>query len=290
MILHPLLFPGELIPKKHHCKQRKNEFYNDSILCMDCYNEYPLCLECGVHERNKPHPWCEDCYQLHIDRPVGLVVQDKERVLKRIEEYSDAFRDVLKLFVDQWDRRKSQCPEITAALFIENKALQARYNEYKKQLMDNMKDPNETILFHGTVLDCDLLSRMIECSGTNCGICGISQDGFDESRIGYNIPRFQRFGCGIYLAPNSSKCHDYTQGSYGVRAMLVCKVALGKSYVLTESQSNLTAAPHGFDSVYGKNSPQGALNYDEVVVYCSEAILPTYIIVYKRDGIGKIAK
>jgi len=71
--------------------------------------------------------------------------------------------------------------------------------------------------------------------------------------------------------------------------MLVCKVALGRSYTLTHNQSNLTGPPNGFDSVYGQNSPNGVLNYDEVVVYCSEAVLPTHVIVYKRDGIGKIA-
>ena len=72
--------------------------------------------------------------------------------------------------------------------------------------------------------------------------------------------------------------------------MLVCKVALGKSYALTHNQTTLMAAPHGYDLVYGKNSPQGALNYDEVVVYYTDAILPTHIIVYKRDGTGKIVK
>ena len=279
------------------CDKKKNEFYNDSVLCMDCYNEYPLCLECGLNDRNKPHPWCEDCYQLHVGRPAGVVrgvISEKEHgvstVLKKIEGYSDAFRDVLKIFVDRWDRRKSQCPEIKAAYSINNNVVQSRYSGYKKQLTDNGRNPNEKILFHGTVLYCDLLTRMVECDNTECGICGISQRGFDENKIGHNIPRFQRFGCGIYLAPNSSKCHDYTQGSNNVRAMLVCKVALGKSYVLTESQTTLIAAPPGYDSVYGQNSPQGALNYDEAVVYCSEAILPTHVIVYERDGIGKIAK
>lgn len=278
----------------YQCNQRKNEFYNDSVLCMDCYNAYPLCLECGLNDRNKPHPWCDGCYQQHHGRPAGLVTQEEEleeasTLLQRIEECSDPFRDVLKVFVDRWDRRKSQCPEIIAAYCINNKLLQTRYSDYKKELMKNGKDPNEMIHFHGTVLYCDLLNNNVECDNAVCGICGIAQNGFDENRIGHNIPRFQRFGCGIYLAPNSSKCHDYTQGSYSVRAMLVCKVALGKSYVLTQNQASLTAAPSGYDSVYGKNSPQGALNYDEVVVYHSEAILPTHIIVYNRDGTGKIA-
>ena len=72
-------------------------------------------------------------------------------------------------------------------------------------------------------------------------------------------------------------------------AMLICKVALGKSYVLTHNQASLMTVPSGYDSVYGKNSPEGALNYDEVV-YCIDAVLPTHIIVYERDGTGKIVK
>ena len=72
--------------------------------------------------------------------------------------------------------------------------------------------------------------------------------------------------------------------------MLVCKVALGNYYTLTQNQLNLTTAPSGYDSVYGKNSLQGVLNYDEVVVYWSKAILPTHVIVYDRDGVSKIAK
>ena len=275
----------------YQCHQRKNGFYNDGNLCMDCYNACTLCLECGLNERNEPDPWCEDCYQQGLGRTAGLNIQEKKpTLLKRVEEYSDSFREVLKLFVDRWDRRKSQCPEITAAYFINNQLLQTRYNEYKKELMRNGKDPNERIHFHGTLLYCNLLSSNIECDNVECGICGIACKGFDKNKIGQNIPRFQRFGCGIYFAPNSSKCHDYTQGSYNVRAMLVCRVALGKSYVLTHNQASLMAAPPGYDSIYGKNSPEGALNYDEVVVYHTDAVLPTHIIVYERDGTGKIAK
>ena len=48
----------------------------------------------------------------------------------------------------------------------------------------------------------------------------------DTKMIQTNIT-FQRFGHGFYLAPNSSKCHDYTQGACGYRAMLVCDVCPG---------------------------------------------------------------
>ena len=278
------------------CNKKKSEFYNDSILCVDCFEVYPFCLECGINERNRPHPWCEECYQLHhLGGPHGVSVKAVEPepdpvVLQRIQKNSYAHEEVVKLFTDRWDRRKSQCPEIVMAYSITNNKLKSRYDDYKKQLKADGKNPNEGIYFHGTVLSCDILNNGVECDNSRCSICGIAKEGFNEEKIGYNIPRFQRFGSGIYLAPNSSKCHDYTQGWCSVRAMLVCKVALGNYYTLTQNQLNLTTAPSGYDSVYGKNSLQGVLNYDEVVVYWSKAILPTHIIVYDRDGVSKIAK
>ena len=263
-------------------------------MCVECFEVYPVCLECGINERNKPHAWCEECYQLHLGRPHGVRVKKEPEpdpiILQRVQKNSYAYEEVVKLFTDSWDRRKSQCPEIIMAYSITNNKLKLRYDDYKKQLRADRKNPNEGIYFHGTVLSCDILNNEVECDNSRCGICGIAKRGFDEEKIGCNIPRFKRFGNGIYLAPNSSKCHDYTQGWCSVRAMLVCKVALGNYYTSTQNQLNLTEPPSGYDSVYGKNSQQGVLNYDEVVVYCSKAILPTYVIVYDRDGVGKIAK
>ena len=98
---------------------------------------------------------------------------------------------------------------------------------------------------------------------------------------------FQRFGDGFYLAPNSSKCHDYTQGHDKYRAMLLFDVAEGNKYIVQNDQTTLKTAPQGFDSVYGQRG--GSLNYDEIVLYKSEALLPTHFVVYIKDGIHKIA-
>lgn len=107
-----------------------------------------------------------------------------------------------------------------------------------------------------------------------------------------NIPRFQRFGKGIYLAPNSSKCHDYTQGnpSHGFRAQLLCLVAQGARHELVQDNTKLMGAPEGFDSVYGCGKKGGSLNYDEIVVYEAKAVWPQYAVVYELNGVDKIAK
>ena len=70
--------------------------------------------------------------------------------------------------------------------------------------------------------------------------------------------------------------------------MLLCDVAPGNKYILTHDSPSLTGAPQGYDSVYGQHG--GSLNYDEIVLYHRHAILPKYVIVYQKDGVGKIAK
>eukprot|EP00731_Ephydatia_muelleri_P002163 Em0001g2163a len=94
--------------------------------------------------------------------------------------------------------------------------------------------------------------------------------------------------CDIITTPNSSKCHDYTQGTHTYRAMLLCDVLPGKKHVVQTNQTHLVTPPQGYDSVYGQ--PGHALNYPEIVIYDEASILPRYVIVYQKDGIMKIAK
>ena len=65
------------------------------------------------------------------------------------------------------------------------------------------------------------------------------------------------------------------------RKMLMCKVALGKSFKTQDDIVTLQgAAPEGYDSVSGDAQPTGSLNYDELVVYKEEAVLPFAIVEY----------
>ena len=36
--------------------------------------------------------------------------------------------------------------------------------------------------------------------------------------------------------------------------------------------------------------PGGSLNYDEIVAYTTDAVLPQYVVVYELNGAEKIAK
>ncbi len=71
--------------------------------------------------------------------------------------------------------------------------------------------------------------------------------------------------------------------------MLLFDVCPGNKYNLKKNNEKLTGPPQGFDSVYGQTGG-GNLNYEELVVYNADAALPKCIIVYQKDGEGKIAK
>lgn len=170
-------------------------------------------------------------------------------------------------------------PIISAIFYVTNPTLTRQWENYRETLTQKKSEPH----YHGTKLTCDIMSSQSLCSDGNCGICGISSAGMDRNCIGRNIG-FQRFGSGYYLAPNSSKCHDYTEGANGYRAMLLCDVLTGRKYNRQQNGQNMTGPPPGYDSVYGKVGDK--LNYPEVVVYKPEAVLPRYIIVYRKDGIA----
>ena len=68
--------------------------------------------------------------------------------------------------------------------------------------------------------------------------------------------------------------------------MFLCDIIIGKSYKVKKSDPSLKGPPRGYHSIWGK--PGEDLNYDEIVVPFSDAILPRYIIIYKKDGVKKL--
>ena len=224
---------------------------------------------------------------------VGESSLSKSEVLLPLKNDQNTYKDIAKHFVLQWTKLTDsikQPPQPLAIFGIQNHETVKRFHQYSSQIRQKVKGcSNSDLFFHGTKLLCDMVSSQSCCSNSVCAICSISLSGFDKKKIGQNIPRFQRFGKGIYLAPNSSKCHDYTQGNpqYGLRAQLLCLVAQGARCELLQDNTKLTGAPDNFNSVYGKKG--GSLNYDEIVVYESNAVWPQYVVVYKLNGVDKIA-
>ena len=188
--------------------------------------------------------------------------------------------EVIVKFTNAWNFKKGECPKVDFVFVISNFTLLSRWTAYRLKLSDQTVEE----YYHGTKLSCNLTKA--PCADSECGICGISRTGLDRRCIRKNI-KFQRFGHGFYLAPNSSKCHDYTQGAHGYRAMLLCDVCPGRKYNLRSNNKNLRKPPSGYDSVFGETG--GHLNYAEIVVYNPDAVVPRFIIVYQKNGAHKIA-
>ena len=191
------------------------------------------------------------------------------------------FAEVSHQFTRDWAMGKGTCPSVNFVYVVSNSALETRWSAYRRNLQNQTVEEH----YHGTKLICNLSN--MPCANIDCGVCGISNMGLDRRCIRKNI-NFQRFGHGFYLAPNSSKCHDYTQGANGYRAMLLCAVCPGRKYILRTDNVNLQGPPPGYDCVYGVAG--SSLNYAEIVVYNPDAVVPRYIIVYQKDGVYKIAK
>ena len=193
------------------------------------------------------------------------------------------FSAVTHTFKEQWERKYSR-PNIDYVYVITNTKLSQRWTAYQHTLSDRTVEK----YYHGTKLACNIATTQTLCTNQDCGICGIASIGFDCRCIRKNS-MFQRFGHGFYLTPNSSNCHNYTQGFGKYRAMLLCDVCPGNKYRLQLQTGNvsLRGPPQGYDSVLGNLGE--TLEYDELVVYNPDAVMPRYILVYQKGGTGKIA-
>lgn len=174
-------------------------------------------------------------------------------------------------------------PVIQSILQIVNPAVEERFKVYTGNLPRLHRRVER--FFHGTTLSCDILDHLVVCSDSRpldeCGVCGIVKDGFEMTKI---CNRWQRFGPGFYLSSKSSKAGDYCRGHGPSRAMILCDVAPGKKYELRKDNPGLTAPPSNYHSVYGKSKFLGAfgdLNFDEIVLYSSDAICPRYVFVFR---------
>ena len=200
-----------------------------------------------------------------------------------LDPQSFDFQDLSRKFRKSWAEKKGSCPTVKVVLAIVNPRVSKRFDEYVKTLP--MKHQLIEQYYHGTSRLCSIgeAQYLQLCGNSRCGACGISKSNFQSSRIGRD--RWQRFGNGFYLAPNSSKSHDYTaRGTQGqMQAMFVCDVAPGNKYNLRYNCIDLAGPPEGYHSVYGHCAyfgHFGNLNYEELVVFSSDAICPRYLLLY----------
>lgn len=157
---------------------------------------------------------------------------------------------------------------------VQNRKLWERYVHRRQEVSEeNTHQANERMLFHGSPF-----------------INAIVQKGFDERHAYIG----GMFGAGIYFAEHSSKSNQYVYGIGGgigcpshkdkscyvcLRQLLLCRVALGKSF-LQYSAMKMAHAPPGHHSVIGRPSA-GGLHFTEYVVYRGEQAYPEYLITYQ---------
>jgi len=159
---------------------------------------------------------------------------------------------------------------------IQNRKLWDRYMHRRTEIADeNGGAFNEKMLFHGSPF-----------------LNAIIQKGFDERHAYIG----GMFGAGIYFAEHSSKSNQYVYGIGGGlgchvhqlkscytchRSLLLCRVALGKSF-LQFSALKISHSPPGHHSVVGRpsNAP-GGLHFPEFVIYRGEQAYPEYLVTYQ---------
>ena len=204
-----------------------------------------------------------------------------------MEPSSQQYTFAHKKFEQSWAKEKGSCPKVQGVLAVINPSIEEQLRIYRDSLPRWHKKTE--MYFHGTRMDCVLDEFHEMCDKEKCGVCGIAKNGFQQKRIS---SRWQRFGRAFYLAPNSSKSHDYcvmrAENSYArhtsYRGMFLCEVAAGKKHSLRHNSVFLQGPPDGCHSVYGKSKfmfLKGDLNYDELVIFNEKAICPRFVILYQ---------
>ncbi|EGN99231.1 hypothetical protein SERLA73DRAFT_182125 [Serpula lacrymans var. lacrymans S7.3] len=213
------------------------------------------------------------------------------------------YNSVVNQFVRSWRHPPTQKPRFTRIVRVVQVKppyhLRLRYNKFKSRLEKRGKfsrrrlpKGNERRRWHGTAIgNCQFLQPNLRRDGhcessRRCIICSIINTGFRKPKP--TPGRRELFGFGMYFSSTSSKSDDYTgarvlgmaKPAPGVRAILLCKVAVGRACKVRTAQQQRTRAPRGFNSVIGQPGLLPGLNYDELVTYNVAQNTPAFVIVY----------
>ena len=116
---------------------------------------------------------------------------------------------------------------------------------------------------------------------------GIKDAGFKKEFAGSH--RGTMWGNGIYFAEASSKADEYAHpeeaGIYqGCCAMLLCRVALGRTATLLEPDGDAVEAAlaGGADAIIGDRE-KAVGTYREFVVFDNASCYPEYVVIYRRQ-------
>ncbi|KAA1474713.1 ADP-ribosylation [Dentipellis sp. KUC8613] len=279
-----------------------------------------MCMLCKIRPVNGAHPFCSrtcgrkackvcKCKNRYHDSKTGVTHDYCGRTCAQkdkgnrnttsncpgIEELPQGnrhFESVAHQFYASW-RHPTPCPSVQKIYSITTKASAvSAYKDYRTRLecighfvSQNRSEGNEERRWHGTKRTCFLgdPGHTKMCNDSACHLCNIICTSFDMSHIGSSHGG-GRFGRGLYTSSTSSKSDTpYTRNegqatSSRYKAMLLTKVAVGKGYKSRVDMRGITSPPNGYHSVLGEVGV--SLNYDELVVYRDDAIIPAYLVLY----------
>ncbi|KAJ6243827.1 c2h2-like zinc finger protein [Anaeramoeba flamelloides] len=201
-----------------------------------------------------------------------------------ISNRSIIYKSVEQQFLNKWS---SQPPKILKILkIVMNSQFQKNYKNYQNQIIKKRSllkynkeigPGNERRRFHGTKIACNIgiNGKTTFCNESSCAVCNICKKGFllDLSNGGL-------FGKGLYYSASAEKSKQYTKIAPNIdhRAIFLVKVVCGAAHLIQASNSSLTCPPNNMDCViFDQNGP----NKNETIVYNQNAVLPTYLILYK---------
>ncbi|KAJ3443318.1 c2h2-like zinc finger protein [Anaeramoeba flamelloides] len=201
-----------------------------------------------------------------------------------ISNRSIIYKSVEQQFLNKWS---SQPPKILKILkIVMNSQFQKNYKNYQNQIIKKRSllkynkeigPGNERRRFHGTKIACNIgiNGKTTFCNESSCAVCNICKKGFL-----LNLSNGGLFGKGLYYSASAEKSKQYTKIAPNIdhRAIFLVKVVCGAAHLIQASNSSLTCPPNNMDCViFDQNGP----NKNETIVYNQNAVLPTYLILYK---------
>ncbi|KAL0058295.1 hypothetical protein AAF712_015029 [Marasmius tenuissimus] len=204
------------------------------------------------------------------------------------------YQELRALFLHGWKHPHKNRPAIRGIYLIVYPSEKLEpYRKYRSRIQQRTlrsgfdKGSNEQLLFHGTTRLCalgDSDRSVVPCSLPSCSLCSIISKLYDIRKCG-SKHKFRRFGTGIYTTTCSSKADDYFDAGgkdSQCRVALVNRVVVGKPCIRHYNATNLVEPPPGHNSVVGV--PGADLNYEETVVYDSNALHPAFLIAYSDSN------
>lgn len=178
------------------------------------------------------------------------------------------FQEVANKFKNSWKSGGTPCPEVKKVYKIVQRPMYAtNYKTYQSRV------GNELRRWHGTKRECTIGNggNATPCTSRTCSLCYILRSTVDAAQYPGGL---------IHSSSTSDKSDQYSDSpnQYPSKAMLLTKVAAGKSAQLSRSQLS-QGVPAGYNSVQVISS-RSSSKVDDLVVNTGEAVQPSYLVIY----------